>query len=64
MIFIEKKSDRRNIIEEILMGKQRIWGMIIDGKLKIWDEEVLVMDEREVVNNFRILTKQIKEQIR
>jgi 5-methylthioadenosine/S-adenosylhomocysteine deaminase len=62
MIFIKKGSMREDAIKNIIKGKWEIYGVMLDGKLKVWNNRALMADERGVVNKFRTLTKKIKEE--
>lgn len=61
MIFIKKGGVREGEIKNIIKKKQKIFGVILDGKLKVWNNRALMTDERKVENRFRTLTKRIKE---
>lgn len=63
IIFLNKKDFGKNIVEEVVNAKQEIRGVIIDGKLKVWNKRVLMADEKKVINKFRTLTKKIKEEV-
>ena len=63
IIFIKKENAYENLIKKIINGKHEIYGVILDGKLKIWDKRMLMIDEKEVINRFRTLTKRVKEEV-
>lgn len=62
MIFFKKENMGEGIISEIIKGNNKVSGVILDGKLKIWNNRLLMKDERRVINKFRTLTKRIKEE--
>jgi 5-methylthioadenosine/S-adenosylhomocysteine deaminase len=64
IIFIKKVGVNGDIIADIIHGRKGAWGMILDGKLKIWDNRVLMIDEKKVISSFRTLTNRIKEAVR
>lgn len=64
VIFIKKENISKNMIDDIIRGKNKIYGMILDGKFKIWNNKVLMINERKIVDKFRTLTKRIKEEVK
>lgn len=62
IIFIKKEGVGDNIIKNVIKGKHKIFGVIIDGKLKIWNNRMLIIDEKKVINRFKIVIKRIKKE--
>ena len=63
IVFIKKEIADENVIKMIINGKHEIYGVILDGKLKMWDKRMLMIDEKKIISKFRTLTKRIKEEI-
>lgn len=63
IIFIKKNDADENIVEGVIEGRHEVSGVIIDGKLKIWNNRLLMKNERNIINRFRTLTKKIKEEV-
>lgn len=63
IVLIEQRSSRKNIAESIIEDKYTVRGVVIDGKLKMWNSRILITDEKKVMNKFRTLTKEIREKV-
>jgi 5-methylthioadenosine/S-adenosylhomocysteine deaminase len=63
LVFVEKGKTQISALENIIKEKQKICCVMLDGKLKMWNNKMLTMDECGVMNRFRTLTKKIKKEV-
>jgi len=63
VVFVKNGNCDASIIDGVIRNRQGVVGMILDGELKIWNNSILRMDEKEILERFRTLTNKIKEAV-
>lgn len=63
MVMVKKRKFGENVVKDLITKKHKILFMVLDGKLKMCNNALLMKNERKIEERFRTLTKAIKREV-